>query len=182
MSQQPILETQRLRLPPIALSDAVAVQQAASLREIADTMISIPHPYPEGEAERYIAEQIELREQGGSAAFTIERKTDGGFCGVVELRDINEEHSQAELSFWLAAVAWGQGYMSEVVQVVLEYGFETRGLNRLYAFHMVRNPASGRVLEKNGFEKEGVLRQRIRKWGVLEDVCLWAILAEDWSG
>ncbi len=182
MLEQPTLETQRLRLPPIALSAAGAIQESVSVREIADTMISIPHPYPEGEAERYIAEQIDLGEQGTSAAFTIERKADGDFYGVVEVRDINQEHSQAELSFWLAVSAWGKGYMSEVVQAVLEYGFDTLGLNRLYAYHMVRNPASGRVLEKNGFEKEGVLRQRVRKWGILEDVCLWAVLAEDWPG
>lgn len=71
--------------------------------------------------------------------------------------------------------------MSEVVQAVLRYGFEDLGLNRLYAYHMTRNPASGRVLEKNGFQQEGVLRQRVRKWGVFEDVALWAVLADDWA-
>jgi len=60
------------------------------------------------------------------------------------------------------------------------YGFEVLGLNRLYAYHMTRNPASRRVLEKNGFRKEGVLRQRVRKWGKFEDVALWAFLREDW--
>ena len=47
---------------------------------------------------------------------------------------------------------------------------------------MTRNPASGRVLERNGFHREGVLRQRVRKWGRYEDVALWALLREDWRG
>ena len=46
--------------------------------------------------------------------------------------------------------------------------------------HMVRNPASGHVLEKIGMRKEGFLRQPVRKWGVFEDVVLLAMLREDW--
>jgi RimJ/RimL family protein N-acetyltransferase len=46
---------------------------------------------------------------------------------------------------------------------------------------MARNPASGNVLKKNGFVQEGLLRQRVRKWGVFEDVVLLAILREDWE-
>jgi RimJ/RimL family protein N-acetyltransferase len=54
------------------------------------------------------------------------------------------------------------------------------GINRVHAYHMLRNPASGRVLARLGFREEGVLRQRVRKWGVFEDVVLQALLKEDW--
>ena len=53
------------------------------------------------------------------------------------------------------------------------------GLNRIYAHHMVRNPGSGRVLEKIGFVGEGMLRERVRKWGVYEDVVLCAVLRRE---
>ena len=97
------------------------------------------------------------------------------------MRDIDREHLQGELSFWLAIEAWGRGYMSEVVQAMVRYGFEDLSLNRLYAYQMLRNPASGRVLEKNGFRQEGLLRQRVRKWEQFEDVALWAILRQEWQ-
>jgi RimJ/RimL family protein N-acetyltransferase len=181
MIEQPALKTPRLRLRPVKLSDASAIQKAASARMIADTMISLRHPYPAGEAERYIARQQAEQKTGRSVTFTIEQLAEGWFCGLVEVRDIDREHSQGELSFWLAVEAWGQGYMSEVVQEVVRYGFESFGLNRLYAYHMTRNPASGRVLEKNGFKQEGLLRQRVRKWGQFEDVALWAILRQEWQ-
>jgi RimJ/RimL family protein N-acetyltransferase len=181
MIKQPVFETLRLLLRPLALSDTSAIQKAASIREIADTMISLPYPYPAGEAERYITRQQAEREAGRSVTFTIEQKTEGWFCGLVEVRDIDREHSQGELSFWLSVEAWGRGYMSEVVKAVVRYGFEGLGLNRLYAYHMLRNPASGRVLEKNGFKQEGLLRQRVRKWGQYEDVALWAILQQEWQ-
>jgi ribosomal-protein-alanine N-acetyltransferase len=176
-----VLETPRLRLRPLELSDASAIQKAAGAREIADTMISLPHPYPAGEAERFIIRQQSEREAGRSVTISIEQKPEGWFCGLIELRDIDCEHLQAELSFWLAVDAWGRGYMSEVIHAVVRYGFASLGLNRLYAHHMLRNPACGRVLEKNGFKLEGLLRQRVRKWGQFEDVSLWAILRKDWQ-
>ncbi len=144
-------------------------------------MISLPHPYPAGEAERCVARRQSEREAGRSVAYVIEKKTDGEFCGLIEVRDIEREHSQGELSFWLAVDAWGRRYMSEAVRAVVGYAFANLGLNRLYAYHMLRNPASGRVLENNGFEREGVLRQRVQKWGQFEDVALWAILRKEWQ-
>jgi RimJ/RimL family protein N-acetyltransferase len=64
---------------------------------------------------------------------------------------------------------------------MLRFGFKELNLNRIYAHHMVRNPASGRVLAKTGMNREGLLRQRVRKWDVFEDVVLLACLREDWS-
>ena len=175
------IETPRLRLRPLELSDISAIQKAAGAREVADTMISLPHPYPTGEAERYVSLKQAEREAGRSVTFIIEQKTEGWFCGLVEVRDIDREHLQGELSFWLAVEVWGRGYMCEVVQTVVQYGFESLGLNRLYAYHMLRNPASRRVLEKSGFKQEGLLRQRVRKWGQFEDVLLWAVLRQEWQ-
>ncbi len=103
------------------------------------------------------------------------------FSGIITIREIEQEHSQAELSFWLAVDAWGQGYMSEALKPVIWFGFETLSLNRLYAYHMARNPVSGKVLKKNGFVQEGLLRQRVQKLGVFEDVVLLAILRDDWK-
>lgn len=176
------LETNRLLLRPLTHVDIPSIQCFASVQEIANTMIYIPHPYSDGEAQRYVSRQISEFELEHSVTFVIERKSEKVFCGIIEIRDIEREHSQAELSFWLAVEVWGQGYMSEALKPMLRFGFEDLELNRLYAYHMVRNPGSGKVLQKNGFTEEGVLRQRVRKWGVFEDVKLWAILRKDWHG
>lgn len=135
----PTLETERLTLRPLAPSDAPSIQQAASAREIADTMISIPHPYPDGEAERYIARQRAQLEEGTAVTFVMEQKPEHRFSGVIEIRGIDREHAQAEISFWLAPEAWGRGFTSEALRAVLRYGFGERSLNRMYAYHMMRN-------------------------------------------
>jgi len=178
---QPTLLTSRLALRPLVDADAALIQAKVSDRAISETMISILHPYPEGEAARYIRRQRAEFEAGRSVAFVIERQADKQFCGVIELRDIERDHAQAELSYWLAVEVWGQGYMSEALKPILRFGFVTLDLNRLYAYHMVKNPSSGKVLLKNGFVQEGILRQRVRKWGVFEDVKLWALLRRDWQ-
>ena len=180
MSAQFKLLTDRLILRPLTRTDVSSIQAAASVRQIADTMISIPHPYPDGESERYIARQTADFEAGHSVTFVIEQRFKNTFNGIIEVRDIEREHSQAELSFWLAVEAWGEGYMSEALKPVLRFGFEQLELNRLYAYHMVRNPSSGQVLRKNWLVYEGMLRQRVRKWEMFEDVALWAILRNDW--
>lgn len=97
MLAQSTLETTRLILRPLSLADAPSIQNLASVREVADTMISIPHPYPDDEAEQYIRRQISEFEAGHSVSFVIERKSKKAFCGVIEIRDIEREHSQAEL-------------------------------------------------------------------------------------
>ncbi|MEP0753326.1 GNAT family N-acetyltransferase [Trichocoleus sp. Lan] len=181
MIAQATIKTNRLVLRPLTFEDAPFIQTFASVRELADAMISIPHPYPNGEAERYISKQLAEFEAGHSVTFVIESKSERVFSGIIEVRDIEREHSQAELSFWLAVEAWGQGYMSEALKPVLHSGFEDLSLNRLYGYQMVRNPASGKVFQKNGFVQEGLLRQRVRKSGVFEDVALWAILHRDWQ-
>ncbi|MGD1853366.1 MAG: GNAT family N-acetyltransferase [Leptolyngbyaceae cyanobacterium] len=180
MPAQSTLETNRLILRSLTPKDAQSIQNTASVHAVANTMLSIPHPYPKGAAEQYITAKLAEFKAGRSAAFIIERKHDNAFCGIIEIRAIEKEHSQAELSFWLAVEMWGQGYMSEALQPMLCFGFRDLALNRLYAYHMVRNPGSGKVLQKNGFIQEGVLRQRIQRWGVFEDVKLWAMLRQDW--
>ena len=181
MNGYAVLETKRLKLRPLAFTDTSFIQEAAAERAISDTMISIPHPYPDGEGERYVNHRLAEQNMGKSLTFVLELKKESASCGVIEIREIDREHSQAELSFWLRTHFWGQGYMSEGIQAALQYGFDILRLNRFYAYHMLRNPASGRVLEKNGFGQEGILRQRVKKWGKYEDVAILAILRQDWD-
>jgi [ribosomal protein S5]-alanine N-acetyltransferase len=101
--------------------------------------------------------------------------------GSLGLRDIDLEHAQAEMGFWVTVECWGHGYATEAARAVLAHGFGKLNLNRIYAHHMVRNPASGRVLAKIGMIREGVLRQRIRKWGRFEDVVAMSVLRSEWE-
>src|SRR5262249_18929431 len=151
----------------------------AGQREIAHTTISIPHPYSELQAREWIRKHGSQAVPASDVVFAITTKPDGVLIGTVGLRAINTEHAQAELGFWIGVPFWRQGYATEAAAAVVGYGFESLRLNRVFAHHMVRNPASGRVLQKIGMRPEGRLRQHVRKWGVFEDVQLLAILQEE---
>ncbi len=103
---------------------------------------------------------------------------EAGLVGAMGL-DFAPEHARAELGYWVGRPSWGQGFASEAARELVRYGFEVLGLNRIQAHHMVRNPASGRVLEKCGMQKEGVVRQYLKKWGEFEDIVMYSILASD---
>jgi ribosomal-protein-alanine N-acetyltransferase len=108
--------------------------------------------------------------------------TTGTLIGSVGLREIDPEHRQAELGFWIGRDWWGHGYAREAAGAVLRFGFAALELNRICAHHLARNPASGRVLRAIGMQREGLLRQRVRKWEKYEDVVLYAILRADLDG
>ena len=180
MSAPPVLRTARLQLGPFYLDDAPELQRLAGAREIADTTLSIPHPYELDHAIAWIEQQRKEAARGRSTTYAV-RLFDGTLIGSVGLRDIDREHSQAELGFWIGREWWGKGYAREAAAAMIRFGFEALALNRIYAHHMRRNPASGRVLEAAGMQCEGVLRQRVRKWGVFEDVVLYAALRDERS-
>ena len=66
--------------------------------------------------------------------------------------------------------------MTEALRAVIKFGFEEMNLNRIEAQHETTNPASGRVMEKVGMKKEGVLRQRLLNKGKFVDVALYSVL------
>lgn len=181
MTEHPTIVTARLILRQWKAEDAPDVARLAGRREIADTTISIPHPFSEQQALDWLAARSDPPSAGKEASFAMTTKADGRLIGAVGLLNIDTEHSQAEMGFWIGVDWWGQGYATEATRAAVHFVFSQLNLNRVYAHHMVRNPASGRVLEKIGMKREGLLRQRVRKWGVFEDVVLMAVLHEDWA-
>jgi [ribosomal protein S5]-alanine N-acetyltransferase len=180
MTSELRLETSRLVLRPWTQEDAPALQQLAGQREIADTMISVPHPFTEEHARSWIAGHAEAFTQRRAIHFAIELRDPSHLIGAIELRTLDSEHNHGEVSLWIGVPWWGQGFAAEAAGAVLAHGFEVLELNRIYAFHMVRNPSSGTVLGNIGMRREGLLRQCVRKWGRYEDVVIMAALRSDW--
>jgi RimJ/RimL family protein N-acetyltransferase len=179
---KPTLRTPRLVLGEFTPGDGADVQRLAGAREIADTTLAIPHPYELSHAVAWIEQQQQEAPGGPTFTFAVRLSSTGTLIGSVGLREIDLEHRQAELGFWIGRDWWGQGYAREAARAVVQFGFEALDLNRICAHHMARNPASGHVLVALGMQCEGVLRQRVRKWGKYEDVVLYAILRSDLDG
>lgn len=94
---------------------------------------------------------------------------------------VDDRSDSAEVGYSLSRTYWNQGLMTEALKVVLQCGFSDLRLNRIEAQHDVRNPASGKVMEKCGMRKEGILRSRIKNKNEYIDVAVWSVLAGDRS-
>ncbi len=180
VTPQPILRTQRLVLRPFCLEDAPTVQHLAGARAVADTTANIPHPYPDGAAERWISTHSTRFAAGEAAIFAITLLPSGELIGAIGL-EIAREHARAELGYWVGMPYWNQGYCTEAGRAFVEYAFRTLGLHRVHAAHFRRNPASGRVLQKIGMRYEGRLRQHMRKWDSFEDLECYGLLRDEYA-
>lgn len=174
----PTLETPRLILRRIAMSDAKDIFAYSCDEEVARHVL--------WSAQKSIAEareycrfmQRKYRNDEPSSWGIIEKKTNR-LVGTIGFMDYSEENASVEVGYSLAHWLWNSGYMTEALSCVIDYAFENMDLNRIEAQHELTNPSSGRVMEKCGMRKEGVLRQRLYNKGKFVDVALYAILRGD---
>jgi ribosomal-protein-alanine N-acetyltransferase len=176
---EPTLQTARLLLRLFTIDDAPDVQRLVGDFAIADTTLTIPHPYPDGAAEAWIQSHPKRLAEGQGAIFAITDKQQGHLLGAIGLERI-PEHRKAEMGYWISRPFWNRGYCTEAARAVLAHAFEVLDINRVVARHFSRNPASGRVMQKIGMRHEGRLRQDIVKWGKPEDLELYAILRQEY--
>ena len=170
----PTLTTERLVLRPFALADAPEVQRLAGAREIADTTLTIPHPYKDGMAEAWIATHADTFVQNRGVTLAIEHV--GALVGAISLVTTQRTSHQAELGYWIAHASWGKGFATEASRALVPYAFDVMKLARVHSCHLSRNPASGKVMQKLGMQHEGTRRGHVRKWNKLEDLELYGIL------
>ena len=178
---QPELTTDRLVLRPFRESDAAMLQVLLQCKEIDANTRTIEHPYPDGAAKVWIGTHLPKWNEGAAAVFAIFQKS----CldepvGAIGL-EINSRDENAELGYWVGESWWGQGFCTEAAHAIVEFGFSFLGLKKIHAHHLARNPASGRVMEKIGMEKEGYMKNHFKKWGVFEDIVFYGIVADDWQ-
>jgi ribosomal-protein-alanine N-acetyltransferase len=170
MNLLPMLHTPRLLLRAFAPADVPHLVALAGNYEVARNTLNIPHPYGEADARRWVQfTQDNLTQQTGYA-FAVELKATGDFIGGIGLT-VDRRFDRAEAGYWLGQPYWGQGLMSEALAALLQFGFEELALNKIYATHIAGNPASGRVMLKNGMVKEGELVQHTRRDGQFHN--LW---------
>src|SRR4051812_23870752 len=127
---QPMLRTRRLVLRSFDSSDAALVQHLAGARQVADTTLNIPHPYPAGAADSWIASHAAQWADGTNVVYAITLESTGELVGAVNLA-IRATHAQAEIGYWTGVEHWNRGYCTEAGRALVRFGFETLGLHRI---------------------------------------------------
>jgi ribosomal-protein-alanine N-acetyltransferase len=113
--------------------------------------------------------------------FIIEKK-DGTKIGyMLHFNMLHPTGKMQEIGYVLVPNERGKGYCTEAVRIIVDYLFLTKELACIQAMADVRNVASQRVLEKSGFQKEGIIRKRLFFRGEWTDNLLYSILREEWK-
>lgn len=175
----PTLETARLRLRWLEARDVGELFAVFSDREV--TRYWSWTAYTErAQAEQLLAQIGECFRSGRLYQWGVARREDDRVIGTCTLAEIDHTHRRAEIGFALARAHWGRGYMVEAAGRLLEFAFGPLGLARVEADVDPRNASSLRLLERLGFVREGLARERWRVGGEVQDGVLYGLLAREW--
>jgi RimJ/RimL family protein N-acetyltransferase len=137
---------------------------------------------PAGADETFVRGWIKRYEGGwddGSRAGFAIRGRDNGWLGFAAIVDLDLEHREGEIGYMVAPAARGRGIAPRAVELVTRWGFDELDLLRLELRIDVENPASERVAERTGYQREGVLRNVHFKEGFRSDVGVWSRLSQE---
>lgn len=173
------LETDRLILRQFKIEDAEDMYNNWTTdAEVTRFLTWSPHPdinFTKGLLEGWIGKYSEPTWYN----WAIELKETGEVIGNISVVKFNERIEAADIGYCMGKAWWGNGIMPEALRAVIAYLFEAVGLNRVAACHDVNNPKSGRVMQKAGMTKEGVLRAAGRNnQGICDEVWYSIIKSE----
>lgn len=147
--------SQRLLLRPIWPEDWQDLLGGIADEGVVRNLAKAPWPYREKDAREFTSLPIEPL----FPRFLITRARDAALIGCIGMDRSDAFEDGAELGYWIARQHWGLGYATEAGRAVLQIA-ATLGYKRVMAMHFLDNPASGRVLEKLGFEPNGKISRR----------------------
>ena len=151
---------QKIKIRPLELSDKTNLAKLGNNKKVWDNLRDyIPFPYTENDAEFFINL---TQDEDPKQTFGIEYDGElSGVIGLVVQKDVYQK--SAEIGYWIGEPFWGNGIATKAVELITKYGFDKINLNRIYTGVFEYNIASMRVLEKNGFDKEGIFKNAILK-------------------
>ncbi len=167
------IEGNKFTLRKAKISDASSVAENINNKKIYNNTLRIPYPYTLKDAKRWIGENIREQRKKKKTKINFLIDVDGEAVGSIGFSEIKEEH-KAEIGYWLGEKYWGQGIMTEAIALAEKFAFKELKLRRITAGVFVFNKGSARVLEKNGYELEGVLRKDVKKDGKIFDAFLYS--------
>lgn len=176
-----IIETERLILRPFRSSDApLMFKNWAGDREVTRFLTWNAHRSV-SDSECVINMWVAEYNENSTYNWAIVPKEFGEPIGGINVVRIHANNDAAEIGYCIGRDWWGKGIMTEAFSAIIPYLFDV-GFNRIQAEHAVKNPASGRVMQKCGLTYEGTLRQFFRATsGELLDISYYSILREEFE-
>ena len=174
----PVLAGSNFTLRELRREDAPSLVTMLTTEEVS-RFISPPPTTVEG-FEKFIEWAHRERSAGSYVCFAVVPTGCETAVGLFQLRSIEQGFVNAEWGFALGSQFWGTGIFIEAARLVVDFGVDVVGIERLEARAAVANGRGNGALRKLGAVQEGLLRRSFLRNGVYHDQVLWGILAEDW--
>lgn len=178
LSPVPVLETARLRLRTIRRDDLDAIYRLHSDSR-AMRYWSFAAWTDRQQAHDWFEQRQRLGEREEVWPWAVTLRDDDTLCGGVTLFAVNRAQFRAEVGYQLQPSHWGQGYAQEALRAVLTYGLDALDLARIEADIDPSNEPSCRLVERLGFRREGLLRERWHVNGEVTDTALYGLLKRE---
>ena len=174
----PEIQSERVVLRWLERTDAADLYRIHSDPEVMKYWSCLPWT-DASQADKYIAGVHRHFEQRDLFEWGVARRSDDRVIGTYTLFQVDRDNRRAEIGFALARDVWGQGYMHEALTAALDFAFGPLGLARLEADVDPHNEASLGLLTKLGFQREGLLRERWRVGGNVQDSVILGLLRRE---
>ncbi|MFW5438677.1 GNAT family N-acetyltransferase [Paenibacillus apiarius] len=169
------ITTERLFLRLFEESDAENVTKLCNNYNIYKSTLTLPYPYTIDCALSWIEHHIHNFIADKSYEFAICDRQTGTLYGAIALTN-NQRFENGEIAYWLGEEFWGNGYATEASKAILDFAFNVKKYHKVYARHFASNPASGRVIQRIGMIKEGVLIDHVKKENQYEHLIYYGVV------
>ncbi|MFE8699775.1 GNAT family N-acetyltransferase [Cytobacillus sp. FJAT-54145] len=177
----PKIETKRLTLRRLEHIDAQSVYDNwISDERVTDNRINAAHKSISETVERLV-KIVSGYDSKDFCYWGVELKSCGELIGEIDLYNFDSSTGNCEVSYSIGYKWWKQGYGTEALRAVVDYGFRYMNIHKISAAHNTDNPASGKIMSKVGMVQEGIIKHMIRNSkNQYKDCAIWGILQEDY--
>ena len=174
------IETERLILRCFTVADAEGFFHNVTSDPEVNRFLTWPLHESAEDTRKLLAGWAERYENPERYCWAIVLKETEDVIGTIAAPTVKNRVEAVEVTYCIGSKWWGYGFVPEALQTVMKYMFEEVQANRIEAGFDANNPNSGRVMEKVGMQREGILRQAGRNNQGLFDLVFYGILREDW--
>ncbi len=174
------METGRLLLRRFTVEDAEGFFQNVTSDQEVNRFLTWPFHETVEDTKTLLSEWVKRYENPERYCWAIVLKETEAVIGTIAAPTVKNRVEAVEVTYCIGSKWWGCGIVPEALQAVMKYLFEEVQVNRIEAGFDSNNPNSGRVMEKVGMQREGILRQAGRNNQGLFNLVFYGILKDDW--
>jgi|SRR3989344_2505091 len=167
-----IIKSKQFILRPYKKGDEAPLAKNVNNKDVYRYTLAIPYPYNLKDAKEWIKHCMSLDKKTKKDEINFAIVIGGEVAGGIGLKGINGH--KAEIGYWLGKDYWNKKIMTNAVKLVTNFGFNQLRLKRIYALVFSPNKASKKVLDKNEYKQEGIMRKYEDKDGKLMDTLIYA--------